>query len=167
MILTLETFSTAIGPLVVACRQDTVHALAFADGWEQLAARLQRRNPEIEFKGSKQRSAARELLESYFAGDLAALNRVTADGLGTPFQQSVWQHLREIPVGSTITYAELASRLKKPGAARAVGTANGANPISIVVPCHRVVAAAGGLGGYAYGLERKRWLLAHEGAQLV
>jgi methylated-DNA-[protein]-cysteine S-methyltransferase len=81
---------------------------------------------------------------------------------GTDFQKSVWHALRAIPAGQTVTYGELARRLGQPTAMRAVGLANGANPIGIVVPCHRVVGANGTLTGYAGGLERKRWLLAHE-----
>ncbi len=81
---------------------------------------------------------------------------------GSPFQRRVWQALLEIPYGATTTYGELALRLGKPGAARAVGLANGRNPFAIVVPCHRVVGARGALTGYGGGLERKRWLLDHE-----
>jgi O-6-methylguanine DNA methyltransferase len=84
---------------------------------------------------------------------------------GTAFQKSVWAALRQIPVGETLGYGALAARLGKPGAARAVGLANGLNPIGIVVPCHRVIGASGTLTGYAGGVERKAWLLAHEGAR--
>lgn len=82
---------------------------------------------------------------------------------GTAFQQRVWQVLKEIPYGATLSYGELAQRIDNPNASRAVGLANGRNPISIVVPCHRVIGADGSLTGYGGGLERKRWLLAHEG----
>lgn len=84
--------------------------------------------------------------------------------LGTPFQQRVWQELRKIPCGTTITYGELAARLGSPTASRAVGMANGSNPVSIVVPCHRVIGANAALTGYTGGVQRKAWLLAHEGA---
>ncbi len=83
---------------------------------------------------------------------------------GTPFQRLVWDGLRTIPYGSTTSYAELASRIGRPGASRAVGSANGRNPIAIIVPCHRVIAADGTLGGFGGGLDRKEWLLEHEGA---
>ena len=82
--------------------------------------------------------------------------------MGTPFQRRVWDELRRIPFGETISYAELARRVGQPGAARAVGSANGRNPIGLIIPCHRVIAADGGLGGYGAGLDRKRWLLRHE-----
>jgi methylated-DNA-[protein]-cysteine S-methyltransferase len=104
-------------------------------------------------------------LRAYFAGDLGALDGIPIrfDG-GTPFQREVWEALRTIPLGETISYAELARRVGRPHAYRAVGSANGQNPIGVVVPCHRVIAADGTLGGYGGGLDRKRWLLAHEGA---
>ena len=104
---------------------------------------------------------------AYLDGDLAALARVRTDlsGWGTPFQQRVWAALGTIPVGQTWSYRQLAEAVGDPGASRAVGSANGANPVSIVVPCHRVVRADGGLGGYAAGVERKAWLLAHEGGR--
>ena len=106
-------------------------------------------------------------LEAYFGGDLHALDALPIATNGTPFQQSVWRALREIPARSTLNYGQLAARLGRPSAARAVGLANGANPIAIVVPCHRVIGANGALTGYAGGLETKRWLLAHEGAERV
>jgi methylated-DNA-[protein]-cysteine S-methyltransferase len=104
-------------------------------------------------------------VQRYFAGDVHALDDVLVRfDRGTPFQRDVWAALRTIPVGETISYAELARRVGRPGAFRAVGAANGQNPVGVVVPCHRVIAADGTLGGYAGGLDRKRWLLAHEGA---
>ena len=86
---------------------------------------------------------------------------------GTPFQRRVWQELCNIPYGCAISYAELARRIGKPGASRAVGSANGRNPVSLIVPCHRVIGADGGLGGYGGGLDRKRWLLEHEAEVLA
>jgi methylated-DNA-[protein]-cysteine S-methyltransferase len=103
----------------------------------------------------------RALLQAYFAGELRAFDLPLA-AEGTPFQQRVWRALCDIPYGETISYGELARRIGQPKAARAVGLANGQNPISIVVPCHRVIGANGSLTGYGGGLERKRWLLAHE-----
>lgn len=100
-------------------------------------------------------------LERYFAGDLRAFELALAPA-GTPFQQQVWRELGRIPYGETISYLELARRVGNPRAVRAVGRANGANPIPVVVPCHRVIGADGTLTGYAGGLERKRWLLALE-----
>lgn len=104
---------------------------------------------------------ARRQLEAYFAGELHEFDLRLAPG-GTPFQQRVWSLLREIPYGRTTTYGALARRLGDPKAVRAVGLANGRNPISILIPCHRVVGADGSLTGYGGGVERKRWLLGHE-----
>ena len=110
------------------------------------------------------RSVVGARLRAYFAGDLGALAEIPVEPAGTAFQQKVWAALREIPPGRTAAYHELARRVRSPEAARAVGAACGANPIWIVIPCHRVIAAGGGLGGYGGGLRRKRWLLEHEGA---
>lgn len=106
-----------------------------------------------------------DVLRAYFAGDVTAIDAIPIRfERGTPFQHEVWHALRAIPVGETISYAELARRVGRPSAFRAVGAANGQNPIAVVVPCHRVIAADGALGGYGGGIDRKRWLLAHEGA---
>jgi methylated-DNA-[protein]-cysteine S-methyltransferase len=104
-----------------------------------------------------------EQLRAYFAGESTTFE-LTLDLRGTPFQQRVWGALQEIPYGETISYGELARWVGNPNACRAVGTANGHNPVAIVVPCHRVIAADGGIGGYGGGLDRKAWLLQHETA---
>jgi methylated-DNA-[protein]-cysteine S-methyltransferase len=103
------------------------------------------------------------LLDAYFGGSAVAFD-VPLSLTGTEFQRRVWTELREIPVGETISYGELARRIGAPGASRAVGLANGRNPVAIVVPCHRVIGADGRLTGYGGGLERKAWLLRHEAA---
>jgi methylated-DNA-[protein]-cysteine S-methyltransferase len=107
---------------------------------------------------------AREQLDAYFAGALERFDIALAPR-GTEFQRRVWDALLEIPYGATTSYGALAAKIGRPDAARAVGLANGRNPISIIVPCHRVIGAAGALTGYGGGLERKRWLLAHERGQ--
>jgi methylated-DNA-[protein]-cysteine S-methyltransferase len=104
-----------------------------------------------------------EQLDAYFSGDLTDFD-VPLRMTGTEFQRRVWACLSEIPFGATISYGELARRVGSPGASRAVGLANGKNPVAIVVPCHRVIAAGGQIGGYGGGIERKVWLLDHEGA---
>ncbi|MET0391255.1 MAG: methylated-DNA--[protein]-cysteine S-methyltransferase [Polyangiales bacterium] len=109
-------------------------------------------------------AAVVQAFEAYFAGDRQALDRLPVATGGTAFQREVWAALRGIPLGTTVSYGALAERIGKPRAVRAVGLANGANPISVVVPCHRVIGASGALTGYAGGLARKRWLLEHEGA---
>ena len=106
-----------------------------------------------------------EQLNAYFAGELTDFDLEVAP-TGTPFQVEVWSALSAIPYGTTCSYREIADQVGRPQASRAVGQANGRNPISVVIPCHRVVAAGGGLGGYGWGLDRKRWLLDHEARHL-
>jgi methylated-DNA-[protein]-cysteine S-methyltransferase len=107
------------------------------------------------------------LIRSYLAGDVSCIDSIPINAGGTPFQQQVWSALRVIPPGTVMTYGEMAEKLGKPTAYRAVGMTNALNPIAIVVPCHRLVGANGSLTGYAGGLERKRWLLAHEGVEFT
>jgi methylated-DNA-[protein]-cysteine S-methyltransferase len=111
-------------------------------------------------------AVARRELAAYFAGDLTEFTVALAPA-GTAFQQRVWTALRGIAFGDTASYAEIARRIGAPDAVRAVGAANGRNPLSIVVPCHRVIGADGSLTGFGGGIERKRWLLQHEGALLI
>jgi methylated-DNA-[protein]-cysteine S-methyltransferase len=106
-------------------------------------------------------------LDAFFGGDLRALDDIDVACGGTPFQREVWTALRRIPIGTTTTYGELAKAIGRRDASRAVGAANGANPIAIIVPCHRVIGAGGDLTGYAGGVQRKQWLLAHERAERV
>jgi methylated-DNA-[protein]-cysteine S-methyltransferase len=104
-------------------------------------------------------------LRAYFAGDVTAIDRLPVRPVGTSFQREVWSALRAIPSGSTTSYGALARQLGRPDASRAVGLANGSNPVAVVIPCHRVIGANGALTGYGGGLDRKRWLLAHEAQQ--
>jgi len=105
-------------------------------------------------------------ISEYFAGSRQEFDlSLTLEG--TEFQQQVWQELRSIPFGQTVSYGDLARTIGKPRAVRAVGSANGDNPVSIIVPCHRVIGSDGGLTGYGGGLERKKWLLKHEGGLLL
>jgi methylated-DNA-[protein]-cysteine S-methyltransferase len=106
--------------------------------------------------------AARDAFEAWFAGDCRALDGLALTPAGTPFQQRVWEALRGIPVGRTASYGEIARLVGSPRAARAVGSANHHNPIAVAIPCHRVIGSDGRLVGYAGGVDRKRWLLAHE-----
>jgi methylated-DNA-[protein]-cysteine S-methyltransferase len=109
---------------------------------------------------------ARRQLDRYFSGALTAFTIPLAPA-GTPFQQRVWAALRGIAFGDTVSYAEIARRIDAPDAVRAVGAANGRNPLSIIIPCHRVIGSDGALTGFGGGIERKRWLLQHEGALLL
>jgi methylated-DNA-[protein]-cysteine S-methyltransferase len=126
-----------------------------------------RRGPAVGSTWRRDDEACRQTaqqLSAYFAGERAALDVPVAAPAGSPFQRRVWEALREIPYGETRGYGGLAATLGAPGAARAVGAAVARNPVSIVVPCHRVVGSTGRLTGYAGGLAAKRWLLEHERA---
>jgi methylated-DNA-[protein]-cysteine S-methyltransferase len=112
--------------------------------------------------GGRDSAGVRDALAAYFAGDCDALDAIEVAPEGTLFKQLVWKALREVRAGETISYGDLAARVGAPGAARAVGTANATNPICLIIPCHRVIRTGGALGGYGGGLDRKRWLLAHE-----
>jgi methylated-DNA-[protein]-cysteine S-methyltransferase len=120
--------------------------------------------PGIELAPGPAPAAVRDALDAYFAGRTDALAGLAWKSAGTPFQLAVWRALCDIPVGETISYGELARRIGSPKAVRAVGLANGANPVGLIAPCHRVIGADGRLTGYGGGLHRKRWLLRHEGA---
>jgi methylated-DNA-[protein]-cysteine S-methyltransferase len=163
--VTIETVELAspVGPITVVAAGGAVFGLAWTDGLAPVRARLEAQHQDRNWRRAAHIDAA-EPVKRYLEGDLDALDEVEVSVCGTPFQTAVWSELRRIPVGTTITYGELAARVDRPRAFRAVGAANGANPVSLVNPCHRVVAADGSLGGYGFGLERKQWLLHHEGA---
>jgi methylated-DNA-[protein]-cysteine S-methyltransferase len=167
VVLRRTTLATPAGAVVLVERGAALVALVFEDHWKGMRAELARRFREFTFKENSQAGAAAKALQRYFGGDFGALDALEVDTGGTPFQQSVWRALRRIPAGSTWSYARLASEIGRPSATRAVAAANGANPVSIVIPCHRVIGSDGSLTGYGGGLPRKRWLLVHEGALLV
>jgi methylated-DNA-[protein]-cysteine S-methyltransferase len=118
--------------------------------------------PARQTASDKDLAAVFACLDRYFGGDAGALDALPVDPVGTPFQRRVWAELRKIPAGETRSYADIASAIGQAGASRAVGTANGKNPVALVIPCHRVVRTGGYLGGYGGGLDRKAWLLTHE-----
>jgi methylated-DNA-[protein]-cysteine S-methyltransferase len=155
---------TPLGELLVTARDGRVSAMAFADCAQRVERLLARHygTPLVGVVGAPP-DALRHRLDAYFAGDLRALDAIAIDPPGTDFQRTVWQVLRAVPAGTTMTYRDVARHLGAPNAVRAVGAAIGANPIWLAIPCHRIIGADGSLTGYAGGLERKRWLLAHEG----
>ena len=155
------------GTIVFARRGEALCALCFEEYWTSMVRELERRFGPMEFRRDPDGGAPGRALRRYFDGDLEALQGVALDTAGTPFQERVWSRLRRIPAGRTLSYAELARSIERSSAVRAVAGANGRNPVSLVIPCHRVIASDGGLGGYGGGLARKRWLLAHEGALLA
>jgi methylated-DNA-[protein]-cysteine S-methyltransferase len=160
-----EHLDTPTGPLsIITDDQGRLRAIDWVDHEERMLTLLRRqyRNHVIHIEKATHASAARQALRAYFNGDITAIDRVPTATGGTDFQRTVWAALRRIPAGQTISYGTLAARIGRPKAVRAVGLANGANPISIVVPCHRVIGANASLTGYGGGIERKRWLLDHE-----
>jgi O-6-methylguanine DNA methyltransferase len=163
MRLTLDTYGSPLGDiLLVSDSAGALRALDFAD-YEQRLHRLLRLHYGIyQLDPAPAPLGLVNALNAYFAGDLDALAKVRVATEGTAFQREVWAALRRIPAGQTATYGKLAVELGRPGASRAVGLANGSNPIAIVVPCHRVIGSNGTLTGYAGGLPRKRWLIEHE-----
>lgn len=161
----LERYLSPIGAiLIVADEDDVVRGIDFADYEARLHQLLRIYYGTFTIANHSGQSAAARALDAYFAGDFDALADVPVGLEGTPFQRDVWHALRTIPAGATTSYGQLAANLGRPRASRAVGLANGSNPIAIVVPCHRVIGADGSLTGYGGGMERKRWLLLHEHA---
>jgi len=158
---------TPAGAIAFARRGERLVALSFKDHWPRLRKELERRFGALELTPDANGGQAGRALRRYLAGDLGALDALEVDTEGTPFQQRVWSRLRRIPAGATLSYAQLARAIGKPSAVRAVAGANARNPVSVVVPCHRVIASDGKLSGYGGGVPRKRWLLAHEGAILT
>ena len=165
-----ETFSvdrleTPIGAALIITDADGVlRAFDWEDHVTRIRELLRLQYGAVELKEARAPKAIRSALSSYFKGDLAALRTIAWRIAGTPFQRKVWMALPNIRAGTTMTYGALAAKLGAPNAMRAVGHANGSNPISVVIPCHRLVGANGALIKYGSGLERKRWLLQHEGA---
>jgi O-6-methylguanine DNA methyltransferase len=158
---------TPIGEaLVVVDERGRLLSFDWEEGEERMHRTIARHYPGTEHVPGGVPNGVRIKIEAYFGGDLAALNEIECFTNGTPFQQDVWAALRRIPAGKTLSYGALASMIGRPAAVRAVGLANGSNPIGLVQPCHRVIGAGGSLTGYGGGIDRKRWLLEHEGVLL-
>jgi methylated-DNA-[protein]-cysteine S-methyltransferase len=160
-----DRLPTPIGDLlIVADKEGNLRATFWTDDEEVLHRVLRRHyaGMQIDLDPGADPHGLTSDIAAYFAGELHAIDRLPVATAGTPFQREVWGALRQIPCGTTISYGQLAARLGRPAAVRAVGLANGANPIGVVVPCHRVIGANGSLTGYGGGIERKRWLLDHE-----
>jgi methylated-DNA-[protein]-cysteine S-methyltransferase len=165
MKLESDSFQSPIGQVILVARDSELVFVDF-EGNEKRMRRLLEARFGADHLEKVSLPDFKSKLEAYFSGDLESVNDLNVSTGGTEFQARVWQALREIPTGQTMTYGALAAKLGKPGASRAVGMINGLNPISIVLPCHRVIGANGTLTGYAGGLERKKWLLEHEGVKL-
>jgi methylated-DNA-[protein]-cysteine S-methyltransferase len=158
--------ATPIGDMLLLARDGVALLLEFDDQEGRIERERSKRFPAEIIEPANDPFGFSSRVRAYFAGQLHALDDVETRGDGTPFQERVWSALRQIPCGTTISYGELAHRLGDPNATRAVGLANGRNPISVIVPCHRVIGANGSMTGYGGGIERKKWLLAHEGIML-
>jgi methylated-DNA-[protein]-cysteine S-methyltransferase len=167
--LLIDRIGTPIGEMIlIADRDGNLRATDWTDHEPRMHNFLRRHygkeDDGFQLTPTRDPSGLSRAISNYFAGDLTAIDNLPVKTNGTPFQRQVWQALREIPLGTTISYGELARRIGRPAAVRAVGLANGSNPIGVVVPCHRVIGSNGSLPGYGGGIERKRWLLEHEGA---
>jgi methylated-DNA-[protein]-cysteine S-methyltransferase len=163
--LVLDRIGAPIGAFLIAT--DEAGTLRAVDFWDDEAAMrrlLARQYGATPVQFGQAPAPIRRAFDDYFAGDIRALERVPVATVGTAFQRKVWAALQRIPAGETRSYGQLAVEIGEPKAMRAVGLANGQNPIAMVIPCHRVIGADGSLTGFGGGLDRKRWLLRHEGA---
>jgi methylated-DNA-[protein]-cysteine S-methyltransferase len=153
----------AIGPIHIVAEGKTLLAMEFGDVEHRLMPMLRARyGADIRLEAVDDLHEIVATIRAYFDGDIHAIDALAVDGGGTEFQRQAWDALRSIPPGEVRTYGQMAALLGRPKAARAVGAANALNPISLVVPCHRLIGSNGALTGYGGGIERKRWLLAHE-----
>jgi len=162
MELPTDTIETPLGAMLAVFADQRLVLLDFADDQARIRANLERRFGKDAVMRKRRDEDFRARLGAYFGGRADAFDGLAIDPGGTPFQRLVWAELLRIPFGQTRSYADIAKAVGRPGAARAVGTANGANPIAIAVPCHRVIGTGGRLAGYAGGVRRKRKLLDHE-----
>jgi len=163
-ILLVDRIPSPLGELMLVVDNATVCALDYGDCEPRMFKLLQRHYGPFQLTHLDNPHGFSDCMRAYLTGDLGALDMIPVTTGGTRFQQQVWQALRTIPPGTVLSYGQLALSIGRATAARAVGTANALNPVSIIVPCHRLVGANGALTGYAGGLERKAWLLHHEQA---
>lgn len=164
MNLHTTTLPTAAAPLTLIAFGDALVASGFTADAGSLAMRLPQRLRGLELRYTNDLGAIAKAHEAYLDGDLEALDGIELDLGGTPGQQRLWHALRDVAPATTVTYSELASRAGNAAAVRAAGSACARNLIAPAIPCHRVIRADGGMGGYFYGLDVKRWLLDHERA---
>jgi methylated-DNA-[protein]-cysteine S-methyltransferase len=160
----LDRLPTPIGTALMVTDADGVlRAFDWEDHSDRVKELLRLQYGAVSLQDARAPQQVRDALTAYFEGDLASLSTIEWRAAGTPFQRMVWTSLPKIPAGTTVSYGAFAARLGMPKALRAVGHANGSNPLSVVVPCHRLIGANGSLVKYGSGLKRKRWLLEHEG----
>lgn len=159
----VDSLRSEIGTIVIVAHAGRLVSLDFEASQARMRALLSTRDESANLVPARDPFGISARIEAYLAKEFDALASIEVDPGGTPFQREVWSALRRVPPGSTMTYGGLARALGRPAAARAVGAANGRNPISIVIPCHRLIGADGALVRYGGGLHRKQWLLRHEG----
>jgi len=164
MDVSYQELDSPLGRLSLASAGGRLCALDFEEGRARIERRLESRFGDVRLRPVRAAEGFSSRVRAYLDGDLDAIDDIPVDAGGTAFQQRVWAELRRIPRGETRSYAQLAAIIGRRGSFRAVGSANASNPVAIVVPCHRVVGSDGSLTGYAGGVERKRFLLEHEGA---
>jgi len=164
--LLVDRVESGIGTLLLVCDGARLCALGFGDDDYETLRGIRARYRDATFRAADDPAEIASRMRAYFAGEYAALDTIAVETGGTLFQREVWAALREIPPGTTLSYGAFARRIGRPAATRAVGLANGLNPIAVVVPCHRLIGADASLTGYGGGLHRKRWLLEHEGVRV-
>lgn len=167
MELLIDRIDSTLGTLLLVSDGESLCALDYADYEGRMMTLLRRHYRELRLRDAANPQGFSSRLRAYLAGDLDCLNCIPVNTGGTAFQHAVWSTLRTIPPGTVLSYGEMAARLGRPLSYRAVGMTNALNPVAIVIPCHRLVGVDGTLTGYAGGLERKRWLLQHEGVDLM
>jgi len=165
MRIDIATIDSPLGKLTVAAHGRRVCLVHFGPASATLRSSLRSWYPEAEIVESVDPGGAVDVLRRYFGGELESLDEIDVELNGTSFQKNVWLALRSVKAGSTMSYSQLAKQVGSPAAVRAVGAANGANPVAVVLPCHRIIGSNGSLTGYGGGLHRKRWLLDHEGVK--
>lgn len=163
MTLHLSTFSSPLGPINLIADEHVLLGANFSSV-KSLYQGLDEEFQDRDIKEVRKIPVISDLLTDYFDGDFSAINGIQVRQPGAPFSQAAWKVMRKIPAGKTWSYAELAQRAGSPAAVRAAGTACGRNAIVLVVPCHRIVKSGGALGNYGFGVDKKEWLLRHEGA---
>ena len=157
-------YSSPIGDIQIFTEGESLVFLDFADNADRIEELMGKRYGDFEIVESENAAEMCDRLDRYFNGDWSAFEGLNVSAGGTDFQKSVWEGLRAIPTGQSISYDQLARDVGNPNAIRAAASANARNPVSIVIPCHRVIGKNGAMRGYAGGIERKVWLLRHEGA---
>jgi len=164
-VIEVADHDSPLGEIRVALKNEKLVGLAFLDSWDRVERHLTRWFPREDLRAVERAREIEDRLEAYMAGELEGLAGLPLETAGTDFQRRVWKAIRGVPPGQSASYTDLAVAAGAPNAVRAAGTACGANPVWLVIPCHRIVRSDGDLGNYGGGLGRKEWLLAHEGAE--